>query len=171
MPSGVFPVPKFRPIPDRGDRMSLSVRLRTRFRRNRLDAELAQGGDPSTSAELTLRAAQLRSPGQRTRLANALIKALGSARGPNLGAFSRKGQRRDAAIGQAADELLALALRLRDDRPIEVEGAAMAARLVNDRESSLHRGPAHELQAAAQSAQLALDSTTASARDDLPTAA
>ena len=52
MPSGVFPVPKFRPAPDRGDRMSLAVRLLTRFRRNRLDDELAQGGDPSASADL-----------------------------------------------------------------------------------------------------------------------
>jgi hypothetical protein len=136
-----------------------------------MDAELAQGGDPSASAELTLRAAQLRSRGERARLANTLIKALGSARGPNLGAFTRKGQRRDAAIRQSVDDLLALALRLQDDRPIDVEGAAMAARLVNDRGSALHRGSAHELQAAAQAAGLALDNTTATAREDLPTAA
>ena len=90
MPSGVFPVPKFRSAPDRGDRMSLAVRLRTRFRRDRLDAELAQGGDPSASAELMFRATQLRSPGERARLANTLIKALGSARGPNLGAFTAR---------------------------------------------------------------------------------
>ena len=133
MPSGVFPVPKFRSVPDRGDHVNLGVRLRTRFRRNRLDAELAQGGDPSASAELMFRAAQLRSPGVRARLANTVIKALGSARGPNLGAFTRKAQRRDAAIRQTADDLLALALRLRDGRPIDVEGAAMTARLVNDR--------------------------------------
>jgi hypothetical protein len=171
VPSGVFPVPKFRSVPDRGDRMSLAVRLRTRFRRDRLDAELAQGGDPSASAEVTFRATQLRSPGERARLANSLIKAVGMARGPNLGAFTRKAQRRDAAIRQSADDLLALALRLRDDRPIDVEGAAMTARLVNDRASALYRGPAHELQAATRAARLALDNTTASAREDLPTAA
>jgi len=171
VPSGVFPVPKFHPGLDRGDRVSLAVRLRTRFRRSRLDAELAQGGDPSASAELMLRATQLRSPGERTRLANALINALGSARGPNLGAFSRRAQRRDAAIRQTADDLLALAVRLRDDRPIEVEGAARTARLVDDRASALYRGQADELQAATEAAQLALDSTTASAHEALPAAA
>jgi hypothetical protein len=171
MPSGVFPVPQFRSAPDRSDRMSLGVRLRTRFTRNRLDAELAQAGDPSASAELMLRATQLHSPRERSRLANALIEALGRARGPNLGAFTPKGRRRDAAIRQAADEVLALAIRLRDDRSIEVEGAAMADLLVSDRSSSLHRGPAQELQAAAEAARLALESPTASAREDLRTAA
>jgi hypothetical protein len=151
--------------------MSPAVRLRTRFRRSRLDAELAQGGDPSASVALMLRATQLRSPGERARLANTLTKALGSARGPDLGAFTRKAQRRDAAIRQSADDLLALALRLRDKRPIDVEGAAMTARLVDDRASALHRGQAHELQAAAHGARLALDSTTASAHEDLPAAA
>jgi hypothetical protein len=171
MPSGVFPVPKFRPVPDRGDRTSLGARVRARFGRNRLDAELAQGADPSASAELMLRAEQLRTRGERARLANALTKALGRARGPNLGAFTCKGQRRDAAIRHAADEVLALAARLRDDRPIEVEGVAMAARLVTNRGSSLRRGPANELQAAAQAARVALDGTTASEREDLLTAA
>ena len=171
MPSGVFPVPKFRSVPDRGDRMSLAVRLRTRFRRNRLDAELARGGDPSASAELTFRATELRSPGERARLANTLVKALGSAHGPNLGAFARKAQRRDAAIRESADDLLALALRLRDDRPVDVEGAAMTARLVDDRASALYRGPAHELQAATRAARVALDSTTVSAREGLLAAA
>ena len=171
MPSGVVPVPQFRPVPDRDNRVRPSVRLRTRFRRNRLDAELAQGGDPSATAELMLRAAQLRSRDQRHRLANALIEALGSARGPNLGAYSRRARRRDAAIRQAADELLALAGRLREDRPIELEGAAMAALLVNDRAGSLHRGSAQELQVAAEAARLALDDTTASARGELPVAA
>ena len=171
MPNGVFPVPEFRSVPDRGGRASLAVRLRTRFRRNRLDAELAQGGDPSESPELILRAAQLRSPDHRARLANALIKAVGSARGPNLGAFSGKGQRRDAAIRQTADGVVGLALRLRDYRPIDVQGAAMAARLVNDRASALYRGTAQELQVATQAARVALEGTTASAHEDLAAAA
>jgi hypothetical protein len=151
--------------------MTVAARLRAGFRRNRLDAELAQGGDPSASAEVTFRATQLRSPGERARLANSLIKAVGMARGPNLGAFTRKARRRDAAIRQSADDLLALALRLRDDQPIEVKGAAMTVRLVNDRASALHRGPAHELQAATRAARLALDTTPASAHEELLAAA
>jgi hypothetical protein len=47
----------------------------------------------------------------------------------------------------------------------------MTAQLVNDRASALHRGPAHELQSATQAARLALDSTTASAYEELPAAA
>ena len=171
MPNGVFPVPEFRSASDRRGRMSLSVRLRTRFRRNRLDAELAQGGEHSESPELMLRANQLRSPGERARLANALIKAVGSARGPHLGAFTGKARRRDAAIRQTADDVLALALRLRDDTPIDVQGAAVTARLVDDRASALYRGRAHELQAATHAARLALDITTAGAHEDLAAAA
>ena len=92
MPSRVFPVPKFRSEPRRTvvKRPSLAVRIRTRWRRSRLDDELARGTVPAYSAELTLRAAQLRSPAERSRLANALVEALGAARGPNLGAFTKK---------------------------------------------------------------------------------
>ena len=47
----------------------------------------------------------------------------------------------------------------------------MAALLVNDRASALHRGPAQELQAAAQAARRALENNRPSAREDLLTAA
>jgi hypothetical protein len=46
MPSGVFPVPKFRPSPERANRPSLVRRIRTRLIRNRVDGRLAQG-DPN----------------------------------------------------------------------------------------------------------------------------
>lgn len=135
MPPGVFPVPKFRPTPSRsaGVRPSLALRVRASWRRNRLDDELARGAEPAASAELGLRAAQLRSRAERSRLANALVETLGGARGPNLGAFRMKTRRQHAGIRESADDLLALVLRLRDDQPIDVRGAAMAARLLNDR--------------------------------------
>ena len=60
MPSGIFPVPKFRPVPARA-RPSPVVRIRTRVRRNILDWQLAHGADPGENAELALRAGQLRS--------------------------------------------------------------------------------------------------------------
>jgi hypothetical protein len=82
MPNGIFPVPPFdSPFSHTAaTRPGLAVRLRTWFRRNRLDEELARGLDPATSAELSLRAAQLRSPGERSRLANGLVETLGDAR-------------------------------------------------------------------------------------------
>ena len=68
---------RHRPIRPRGTvgpRPSLAMRLRTRARRARLDAELAAGTDPATTPEHRLRAAQLGSPEVRTRLANGLVK-------------------------------------------------------------------------------------------------
>jgi hypothetical protein len=162
MPSGVFPVPKFRPSADprvRG-RPSLAVRARTRLGRKRLDERLARGADPGMSAELGWRAAQLRSSSERSRLANALVEAVGTARGPNLGAYRMKNRRRDDAIRERADDLLALAVRLRDGRTVAVRGAAMTARLISDPASPLHRADAEELRQAIQAAHAALDDET-----------
>lgn len=172
MPPGVFPVPKFRTTGRRSARTdaSLALRLRTRWRRNRLDEKLAHGADPGTSAELRLRAAQLRSPAERARLANALVEALGEARGPNLGAFTANARRRDASIREYANDLLALVLRLRDDQTVDVRGAAMAALLVHDDASPLHRSRGQDLKHEVRAARLALDATGSNTQD-LATAA
>ena len=161
MPSRVFPVPKFRSEPRRTvvKRPSLAVRIRTRWRRSRLDDELARGTVPGDSAELTLRAAQLRSPAERSRLANALVDALGAARGPNLGAFTKKARRRDAQIRESADDLLALVQRLRDQRPVNLRGAAMAARLVNHARSPLHQVGDQDLGHEIRAARTTLEAT------------
>jgi hypothetical protein len=158
MPNGVFPVPEFRPVPSRA-RPSMAVRILTRLKRPGLDVELSGGADPAARAELHLRAAQLSSPAERRRLANALVGAIGDARGPNLGSFRAKARLRHAVVRENADELRALALRLRDDRPVEVRGAAMVARLVDDRTSPLHRIGRRNLHAAIGAARLALDAT------------
>ena len=159
MPNGIFPLPEFRPPRHVRTRPTLAVRIQTHWRRNRLEEELSHGADPATSAELSLRAVQLRSPAERGRLANALVETLGDARGPNLGAFTVNTRRQHAAIREYADDLLALVLRLRDDQPVDVRGAAMAARLLHDRESSLHRNPGQDLQQEIRAARLALDAT------------
>jgi hypothetical protein len=156
MPS-VFPVPTFDSRPDRtaATRPSRAVHLRTWSRRNRLDEELAHGVDPATSAELSLRAAQLRSPAERTRLANALVKALGDARRAEPVAIKPRPQR--AELRDCAEDVLALALRLRDDRPIAIRGAALTARLLSDGASPLYRNGGEDLRQALHAAQLALD--------------
>ena len=56
--------PKFRPTPSNSvrTRPSLTVLVRTRWRRDRLDEELARGAYRAASGELSLRVAQLPSP-------------------------------------------------------------------------------------------------------------
>ncbi|MGH2743381.1 MAG: hypothetical protein ACREX8_05945 [Gammaproteobacteria bacterium] len=162
MPSGIFPVPEFRPVPARA--------RPTRSTRRRLDEELARGADPDTSPELRLRAAQLRSRSERSRLANALVEALGDARGPNLGAFRLKTRRQHAVIREYADDLRALVDRLRDDQPVDVRGAAMTARLVDNRASILHRNGGQHMQHEIRAARFALDAPGPTAQH-LPAAA
>src|SRR3712207_5870182 len=130
MPNGIFPVPEFHSdasSPVR-NRPGFALRMRARRRRNRLDDELARGMDPSLSPELNLRADQLRSRAERSRLANALVEAVGDARGLNLGAFRVKTRARHAVIRKHAEDLLALAARLRDDQAIDARGVAVTAR-------------------------------------------
>jgi hypothetical protein len=167
MPSGIFPVPRFRLRPRARVRGGprLAVRARTRLSRKRLDEDLARGVAPDASAELALRAAQLRSTSGRSRLANALVEAVGNARGPNLGAYRMKNRRRDDAIRECGDDLLALAVRLRDEATIAVRGPAMTARLVGDKASPLHRADARDLRRAIHAARAALDDTGSATSD------
>ena len=167
MPNGVFPVPEFRPTPIRagGTRPSFADRWRVRWRRSRLDEQLARDTDPTASAELGLRAAQLRSSPERARLANSLVEVLGDARGPNLGAFRTRTRQRHAAIRESADDLLALVLRLREDEPVAVRGAAMTALLVDRRSSPLRHGERRDMQQAIRAAHVALDVADRRAHD------
>jgi hypothetical protein len=166
MPNGIFPVPEFRPVPAR-TRLSLAVRIRTRWRRDRLDKELPRCRS-ATSDELRLRATQLRSPAVRAQLAKALVEGLGDARRNEPMTLTTRPQR--AEVRNHADDLLALVERLRDDRPVNVRGAAMTARLANEGASPLYRHGGQDLQGAARAARRLLD-TTGAGREDLATAA
>jgi hypothetical protein len=159
MPSGVYPVPKFRPAP--GPRVGrypgLALRIRTRLGRNRLDRELARGVDPGLSAELALRATQLRSRSGRSRTANALVHTLGNALGNEPVLLRPRPQREQ--VRASADDLLALVRRLRGDEPISVRGAAMASLLVSGRGSTLNLDGKADLGHALRAARVALDAT------------
>jgi hypothetical protein len=154
MPSGIFPVPEFHSTPSRST-PSLAVRVWTRLRRNRLDEELALGADPGGSAALGHRAAELQSRGERDRLANALVETLGDARSGEPVTIRVRPQR--AVVRDSADDLLGLVLRLRDDRQVEVRGAAMTARLVSDRAGPLRRPGDVDLHDAIRAAHTALN--------------
>jgi hypothetical protein len=168
MPTGIFPVPQFHSHPSPSP--TLGLRLRTRWRQHRLDRELASGAALDSTPELTLRAAQLQSQAVRSRHANAIVEMLGRAYEPNLGRFTVAGQQQNAEIREYADNLRALVARLRDDRPIDIQGAAMTARLVNDRSSSLYRAGDQGLGSAVLSTRLALDRSS-QVRQDLASAA
>src|SRR5215213_7050594 len=168
MPNGISPIPMFHSQPSAGP--ALGLRLRTRWSQDRLDRELASGADAASSPELTLRAAQLQSRAVRSSLANAIVEMLGRAHERNLGRFTARSRQQHAEIREYADNLRALVARLRDDRPIDIQGAAMTARLVNDRSSPLHRTGDESLGSAVLSARLALD-RSAHVRQDLASAA
>jgi hypothetical protein len=158
MPYGVFPAPQIRASGNSGTSgPSLAVRIRTRFGRAELDKALATGVDPGGGAELGLRAEQLGSPAERARIANALVESLGDARRGEPMTLRLRPQR--GVVRDAADEILALVLRLRDDRPAGIAGVAAAARLVDDPRGPMYRDDAGDLHDAIRSSQLALDPT------------
>lgn len=173
MPNGIYPIPPIHPLPpiqpreghdsDHGARLAL--RLFTRWNRRPLDDELARGTDPRTGAALALRAAlelraaQLRSPEVRARLANRLVEALGDARAPNLEPLTARGRRQRAAVEASRDDLLALVMRLRDERPVDVRGVAMVAQLVSAGIGRRKQHAGEQLRHAVRAARFALDPT------------
>jgi hypothetical protein len=173
MPNGIYPVPKFR-YQDKqrtsareGLRPSVALRLRVAWHRERLDQHLARGVDPAASKELELRAAQLLH--SRGQLANRVDSALEHAR--TQGApFTAEVPVRRADVRDCAEDLLALARRLRDEAPIDVQGAAMTSRLLTDGCSPLYRDSDQSLRYTVRVARLALDPVGA-AKEDLAAAA
>jgi hypothetical protein len=163
MPNGLFSIPAFKTVPARHPAAGLRLLTKARLQRGRLDRKLAHGADPHATPELNLRAAQLRSHGERARIANALVMAVGESRRGDPVTIRTRPHRAD--VRASADELLALANRLRDDLPIDVRGAAMAARLVDDRKGPLRTTSGRDLTDAIESTRQALDTRREIAAD------
>ena len=155
MPNGIFPVPAFKTVPPRQASARSPLRIRTRVQRNRLDEQIVGGVETTASAELNLRAAQLRSHGERRRIANALVEAVGESRRGDPVTARTKPHR--AEVRASAEELLRLAERLRDDLPVDVRGVAMSARLVSDRHGPLRSMRGGDLRHAVAAARRTLD--------------
>jgi hypothetical protein len=175
MPNGVYPVPtshrnlKGTAGQSRESRPGVGLRLRTWWRRDRLDEQLASGADPDESTELMLRGKQLGDREERARLADALEGAVREA--SERAAYLRLMVCR-AEVRQCADELLALARRLRDDQPINLPGAAKTALLLSDGKSPLYfKRASVPLREAVRSARLALDEAGKASGSRFPTAA
>ena len=150
MPNGIFPVPKFDTTTAQSPRWGLTTWLAVNLRPTHYDAALAEGADPVTARTLSLRAAQLRTRAVREELAEALADAVADARTrqPANIEHPQRGQVRDSA-----DQLLALAARLRSHQPVATRGIAMVSVLVNDR---LHRTGRDQLRDAVADAHSAL---------------
>jgi hypothetical protein len=138
---------------DLGRRQAL--RLRVMLSRPRLDAELAAGVDPHSTAKLELRAAQLLRPRYRRGLAAALeqvIKMVDAPRRPGLSSAVPvlRGQ-----VAQARTTVLSLAQVLRASESVHPRGVAMVWRLLSDPASPLYFST--ESGALERQAQVALD--------------
>jgi hypothetical protein len=158
MPLGPFPLPDFdTPASPAREPSRPWARMRTRWRRKQLDEALSAGADPGTSAELSVRASQLRSEPVRTELASTLVDALDAGRA--RGVLKVGSRPRRAALERNLDELVPLVERLCERGPVDVRGAAMTARLVSDTQSPLYRKG--DLRQALRSARMALDERAA----------
>jgi hypothetical protein len=142
-----------------------SLKLRTWWRREELDERLAHGANPDADPWLSRRAAQLRSRSTRNDIAGGLQSALDEAR--KTWSVSARLPLRRVEVRACADDLAALVARLRDDRPIDVRGVAMASRLLFDGTGPLYRDGATPLRYAVRSARLALDPIEVAAEAEL----
>jgi hypothetical protein len=112
------------------ERPALALRVRVAVRRRVLDKDLARGGSPLRSDVYALRARQLVERRCRERLARALERLIeGAERTPSPSEIVSLPKRE---ILDARTELLSLARRLRDTRPVYACGVAMVSQLVCD---------------------------------------
>ena len=103
-----------------------------------LDRQLAAGADPQTSAVLAPRAQKLVARRSRNRVADALARALGSARSTTPG-FTAAVRPQAREMLQAGAVLAALDRRLRCPNPIAAQGIATLAALLTDASSPLYQ--------------------------------
>jgi hypothetical protein len=144
---------------------NLALKLRVWWRRDDLDEELEHGADPASDPRLSYRAGQLLRRSTRTAMASAIEGAVREAHRP--WSVSAKLPLARVAVREFADDLIALALRLRADEPIDVEGAAKVARLVCNGTSPLYGDANVTLRFAARSARMALDPAPVAVRMSL----
>jgi hypothetical protein len=154
MPNGVYPVPRFQASAGRPH--GIVHRLRLAWRRSELDEQLAAGAQPAAGTLLHDRAEQLGSRSGRDDLALALQDVLRDARS-GRSRFDTRVPLRSREIRECDEDILALIRRLEDERPVDVQGAAMLTRLLSDPSGPLSRAGETSLRYALRSARLALD--------------
>jgi hypothetical protein len=115
-----------------------ALRLRVIWSHWSLDTKLAAGVDPASDPALILRAAQLRSPRHRRRLAASVERLVGEANAPRLPALTVAVPVVREPILEARNSLLFLAFLLRYADRLGPRGVAMVQRLLTDAGSVLY---------------------------------
>ena len=115
----------------------LALQARTWWRAGDLDRQLGEGADPSRSAELSLRAAQLTNTRRRRDFAGELESVVAAARSGRCGLSDCVPLRR-AEILDAEDDLLALAAALRSSARCRPHAAGIVSFLLRDAASPLY---------------------------------
>ncbi len=113
----------------------LLLRVRTWFRRPRLDAAITRGLHQPDDPGFALREAQLVEARQRRRLARRLEEIVATPRRPSAPSSTAPIDRR--AVEIAGPVLTELILLLRSQQAVEARGVALGWRLLTDPESSL----------------------------------
>jgi hypothetical protein len=148
-----------RPESKRGP--SLWLRMRVALKRLELDSALADGADPRTTEALTLRAEQLADSSARTRIAAGIENLFRLAEtGPGPGATTSlvRAPFDPHRITANRDALEELAEKVRQARPHNVRGLAVASVLLENPRSPLYtHTPSDQLKPAIQAASSALD--------------
>jgi hypothetical protein len=115
------------------------VRARVFLGHLRLDRALAGGADPSASADLTLRAAQLQQPRARERVARGMERLLAIAFDDPRRHLGPAGLPfRHQRVRPNVERFEALASRLRAPGPHPVKALAMASNLLEDGRGELY---------------------------------
>ncbi|HTX07188.1 MAG TPA: hypothetical protein VME22_01180 [Solirubrobacteraceae bacterium] len=114
---------------------SITLRIRVATHRGALTEQLAEGADPTSSPELTLRASQLTSDRRRRQLARSLRRTVNEVRNPAptralVSIVNRY------AVFEANDAIQATIGRLASPDPVAVKGMAMLERILTDGVSS-----------------------------------
>lgn len=111
---------------------SIGVRARVRVRRQRLDALLAGGTEPSKSPELALRAQQLCSREARKMIAGSLRRAVTDASENRVHLISSAVPVYYPGVNRWSEGLIGLAEALEQPTPVEPCGVARALQLITD---------------------------------------
>jgi hypothetical protein len=116
----------------------LSTRLRVFLRRRSLDHRLADGAAPQSSPELELRARQLVSRADRSRIAESIDRLLAEARSGARSRWSSAVPVDRGAIAAAAPLLSRIAAVLELEGPIYCQGVAMLETMLRDGASAIY---------------------------------